>query len=202
MTASRLTGAVAVVAASIVLLSGCAEPRHAPPSGLSAEEFAEYNDYVGQRMWQFTGLPESLRPEVTPEIVEPDEWTERLGACDDMAAVATAAGEQAAIISEYECRMSYQLTPGVLSLLNEAQLDYLYDYYQRTLVPCLRIRGVEVPEVLTRDEAVDVGRFGAYPWNPYGAMSDFTRDDVRDSATWAACPPFPPDAVFDRYWEP
>ena len=202
MGVRMVSGVVAVLAASVVLLSGCAEHRHAPPSGLSAEEFAQYHDYLGQRMWQGTGLPESLRPEITPEIVEPEEWTDRLGSCDDMAATAMAAGEQAAIISEYSCRMRYQLTPGVLTLLNEAQLDYLYDYYKDTLVPCLRIRGVEVPEVLTREEAVDVGRFGAYPWNPYAAMGDFTRDDVRDSTTWSACPPFPPDAVFDRYWEP
>jgi len=201
MTASRLVGAVAVIAASIVLLSGCAEPRRAPPSGLSAQELAEYNDYIGQRLWQSTGLPDSLRPEVTAEFVEPEEWTERLGSCGDRWETVTSVGEQAAIITEYRCRMSYQLTPGVLSLLNTAQLDYLYDYYQDTLVPCLRIRGVEVPEVLSREEAVDVGRFSAYPWNPYSEMSDATRDGVRDSTTWAACPPFPPDAVFDRYWE-
>lgn len=192
---------IVAVAASTLLLAGCAETRQAPPSGVSDAELAEYHDYMGSRMWEFTGLPQSMRPEVVPQIVEVEEWSERMEGCGDTGAVANAAGLQAAAILEYRCRMSYQLASERLGLLNEAQLDYLYDYYQDTLVPCLRIRGVELPEILTRDEAVDIGRFGAFPWNPYNAMPDFVRGDVQDAALWQDCPAFPPDAVFDRFWE-
>ena len=197
----RMAGVVAAVVASAVLVAGCAEQRSAPPSGLTAEELARYHDYTGRELWEYTGLPDSMRPVVEPKFVEVEEWSERLEDCGDTAPIATAAGQQAAVITEYRCRMSYQLSGEVLGLLNGAQLDYLYDYYQDTLVPCLRVRGVEIPEILTRDEAVDVGRFGAFPWNPYNAMSDFARGDAQDESTWSACPPFPPDPVFDRYWE-
>ena len=157
---------------------------------------------MGSRMWELTGLPESMRPEVEATTVEADDWSELLDQCGDTGEVATAAGAQAAIITEYECRMSYQLSGESLGLLNEAQLDYLYDYYQDTLIPCLQVHGVEVRTVLTREEAVDIGRFGAYPWNPYGEASRFTRDDPGDATIWGQCPAFPPDAIFDRFWEP
>lgn len=197
-------GVVAAAVATTLLLSGCAEARVAPLSGLSEAELARYQDYSGAKMWEFMGLPENERPDVEIEYVGVEEWSEALATCSDVRDSAEEAGAtpQVAITGEYRCRMRYQLRAGDLGLLNEAQLEYLYDYYQDTLVPCLRVHGVEVREVLTRSQAVDIGRFGAYPWNPYGDMSRFTRDDPGDRTIWSECPAFPPDSIFDRYWEP
>lgn len=192
---------LAVALASAVLLTGCAGSRQAPPGGLSEAERARYHDQMGSELWEFTGLPQTLRPEVVPQTVDASEWSERMEDCGETSAVAVLAGLQAAAVMDYRCRMSYQLPSATLGLLNEAQLDYLYDYYQDTLVPCLRVRDVDLPEVLTRVEAVDVGRFGARPWNPYNAMSEFVRGEVQGTELWSACPAYPPDAIFDRFRE-
>lgn len=195
----------AVIAAGVVasiLLAGCAESRSAPAGGLSSDELAAYRDYVGGQMWDLTGLPAELRPEVQPQIVGVEQWSSALGACEHLAhqGEASGASPQDIVVSEYQCRMKYQLSGADLGLLNEAQLDYLYDYYQDTLVPCLLTRGVDLPVVLTRDEAVDVGRFGALPWNPYSEIARFDVGILDEAGILDACPAFPSDAVFDRYW--
>jgi hypothetical protein len=48
-------------------------------------------------------------------------------------------------------------------VLNAAQLDYLYDYYLESLIPCLEVNGIHIRTVQTRKQFLD--RAGG--WNPY-----------------------------------
>ena len=191
----------ALVAAAVLLLTGCAAPAAAPEGGLTPVEAREYQSAVIDRMWQFTGLDDSLRPEVEPKTVDFVEWASLMNECNQIQITDDPEMQTEQAVSLYACRARLQLSAESLGLLNSAQLDYLYDYYQDPLIPCLRSRGVLVPDILTRAEATDVGRFGNYPWNPYNGIVDFVREEPEDVATWHNCPAFPPDAIYDQYWE-
>jgi len=51
--------------------------------------------------------------------------------------------------------------------LSLTQLDALYDYYERWLVPCLAAHGGGVVEIPSREEFVDGGDGAPGWWNPY-----------------------------------
>jgi len=191
----------AALIAAALLLTGCATPTSAPKGGLTQAELAEYQAAATDRMWRFTGLDDSLRPEVEVTTVELVEWIALMDGCNQETITDDPEMQTEQAVAQYACRARHQLSPEALGLLNTAQLDYLYDYYQDRLIPCLRSRDVFVPDVPTRVQATDVGRFGGYPWNPYNGIVDFVREDPDDVATWHNCPAFPPDEVFDQHWE-
>lgn len=184
-----------------LLLTGCADQLTAPPSGLSKAELSAYQSAVTDRMWGFTGLDESLRPEVDVVTLDLADWVVAMEACNDEYVVDDPEMQTELAVAQYACRARYQQSAEQLGLLNTAQLDYLYDYYQDRLIPCIRTRGLHVPDVPSRAEAVDVGQFGSYPWNPYNGIVNFTREDLEDVLTWRLCPAFPPDAVFSQFWQ-
>lgn len=190
--------AAVVAAASMVLLFGCAGPRVAPPSGLSDQEVASYRNYVDVQSWANVGLPAIQKPRVKVVELGEDEWSEALGECYEQSVSegALSVDETDVAVADYVCRARYQLKPGDLRLLNSAQLDYLYDYYQDTLVPCAGVHGVVLDDLLDRATLVSVAKYGPYPWNPLDALGEA---DLKTVA--ASCPPYPPDAIFDRFRE-
>ena len=189
-----------LLAVVVLLLAGCAE-RSAPSGGMTPQELDEYRAAVADRMWQFTGLDDSLRPTVEVRTLDPGDWMIQMEQCAATKVTGAPELRTKVTVAAYVCRATHQRSPEVHSMLNTAQLDYLYDYYQQVLIPCLRLHGVVVPEPLTRSEATDVGRFAGYPWNPYGDVVDFAREDLRDMTAWHFCPAFPPDPIFDPFWE-
>ena len=177
MDAARVTGAIVAVAASLALLSGCVEGREAPAGGVSDEELARYQDYVGAQMWERTGLSEAMRPEVEPVYIQIEDWSDALNACESIRerAVATNASPTAVVVSEYSCRMRYQLSGAQLGLLNEAQLDYLYDYYMQVTVPCLEANGMAVAAIPSREDFLVPSTQLKQVWTPYYSV-DSNRD--------------------------
>lgn len=191
-------GMVAVATSMVLLLTGCAEPRKAPPSGVSATELESYRDLIDEQTWLYSGLAADYTKPVVERIeLDVNDWSEALNACEQP--IEEIADTEQALLAEYTCRAKYQLNAGALALLNGAQLDYLYDYYQDTLIPCLGLRGIELASFPTREESVDVARFGSYPWNPYDELFDYGIGMAAPDGLLSTCPPFPPDSIFDRF---
>jgi len=199
-TTGFAVGMVAVAASMVLLLSGCAEARKAPPSGVTEAELGSYRDLVDEQTWLYSGLAaDYVKPEVERVELDTSDWSEALSACElPIEAIAASDPEQALLV-EYTCRAKFQLSAGSLALLNTAQLNYLYDYYQDTLIPCLGVRGITLERVPTRNEVVDVARFGSYPWHPFDQLFDYGLGMAAPDDLVADCPPYPPDGIFDRF---
>ena len=189
---------VAAATSMMLLLVGCADVRKAPPSGVSETELESYRSLVDDQTWLYSGLAADYTQPVVDRIeLNVDDWSEALRDCQQP--IEQIADTEQALLAQYTCRAKFQLNAGALALLNTAQLDYLYDYYQDTLMPCLGLRGVALEAVPRREEVVDVARFGSYPWNPYDQLYDFGLGMAAPDGLLAACPAFPPDGIFDRY---
>jgi len=64
----------------------------------------------------------------------------------------------------YQCFIQYPSNPGFGNvLLTEPQQDYLYDYYQRWVVPCIMLNGYALAQAPTREEFHNDWA----GWNPY-----------------------------------
>jgi len=199
-TMRSAVGMVAVATSMVLLLTACAEPRKAPPSGVSETELGAYRDLIDEQTWLYSGLAaDYVKPEVERIELDVGDWSAALTACElPIEEIAESDPEQA-LLAEYTCRAKYQLNAGALALLNTAQLNYLYDYYQDTLIPCLALRGIRLETIPTRNEIVDVARFGSYPWHPFDQLFDYGLGMSAPDDLIASCPPFPPDGIFDRF---
>jgi len=176
--------AAAIVAAALAL-SACVA---VPPPGPTAEQVADYNDDILRATWITTGLSEVFpRPEVTQgDTLDIDDWLITMSECmtangyaeyamgynprtgfvlygPSGGGLATAAMQ----LSFYRCAAAHPVE--VVSnhqLLSPAQIDYVYDYYQQWVVPCLIAEGVMVRDPPTRQGFHEV--YGQ--WSPYGGV--------------------------------
>ena len=197
-TTGFAVGMVAVATSMVLLLAGCADARKAPPSGVSDTELESYRSLIDEQTWLYSGLAADYTMPVVERVeLNVDDWSKALRDCQQP--IGLIADAEQALFAEYSCRAKFQLNAGALALLNTAQLDYLYDYYQDTLMPCLGLRGVDLESVPARKEVVDVARFGSYPWNPYDQLYDYGLGMAAPDDLLAACPAFPPDGIFDRF---
>jgi hypothetical protein len=74
-------------------------------------------------------------------------------------------------------------------MLNSAQAEYAYDYFQQTLIPCLALRGIEVRDAPTRETYF--AEFGW--WNPYWSIDPkLLNGSLADRDLLTACPPLAP----------
>lgn len=85
----------------------------------------------------------------------------------------------------YTCIGHYPVQADFSSYANKAQLEYLYDYFRNSLIPCLAAEGYIVPGTApTREKFTS---FTVEPrWNPYNALPSQPDSAVRD-----ACPASP-----------
>ena len=96
----------------------------------------------------------------------------------------------------YYCTQQLPWYDTVFTQLTNAELDELYDYYERWLVPCLASHGGGVVELRGRAEFVDGGDGQPGWWNPY-------LDSVRPASVAAIaaqfwdCPPYLPSRAVD-----
>ena len=69
-------------------------------------------------------------------------------------------------LSYYECNARFPL----IDTLTTSQLNFIYDYYQRWLIPCLEHAGYSVMTPPTREAfTTEVAEFG-WRWQPYSAI--------------------------------
>lgn len=80
------------------------------------------------------------------------------------------------------------LSPNEAGYFSTAQLDYLYDYYQDTLVPCLQLQGLDVGFAPSRSEFASVA--GWVSWDPYSELGAAVPPS-RSAEIRSRCPGYP-----------
>ena len=194
-----------LAAAAIALaLSGCATVT-TPRAGLTAAQLDDYYQLRADLDWRRTGLPDELRPPPpTVHVVNGDQWATVLADCMNSAGYdnysdegggfgsfyveRTAEEEQVEVATLFGCRSAVRLEGQDDFLFNPAQVDYLYEYFQDVLVPCLAVNEVEVMEVPTRAEFVESNA----GWNPYFSVAKRSWPILADGDVLLDCPDMPP----------
>lgn len=213
---SRAIGSGIAVAASTVLLAGCApEPTEPPPPATSAQITSMMNDWARtQAAKDATQLDQPLDDIHFRRFVDSADWSGVMTRCaaalgakgltylDGFATVALPVGPEYRALDLYAdavCTIQYPPAPLKLRLRTPQQLDYTYAYYQNSLLPCLRSSGVGVGAMPAADEFREQSLNGLAAWVPY----DHLRLSSDRSAAWLswlklkcpAAPPGLPDAV-------
>ncbi len=206
---ARVRLAVAVAAA--LLLTGCVTVVEPPPGDMTVAErdqaLADFMDYA----WQITELDDALRP-VDPEVefIAPNEWGPALATCMNDKGYPSYSGEANFLssghtvepdenerLSLFLCSVGHQVDPLTYEPLNDAQRDFVYDYYQRSLVPCLLRAGVPVIDPPSRELFVA----NSTAWNPYLMLPDDVLAALLDDGeVIARCPPDPAGPLPSRVW--
>ena len=168
----------AAVVASALVLAGCVA---VPPAGPSESEIAAVRASSLAQTWARTGLPGSPPTVEAGPVLDNDTWGQAVFDCvtqqgftiqsfewssDEGAALSTASGG-ASIDPEmqrafYECIAAH---PRALDddQLTDDQLNYIYDYYLKTLVPCMVLNGFTPTTAPTRVEFLAIDG----QWSPY-----------------------------------
>lgn len=191
--------------AAALLLSGCATVS-APEPGLTAAELADVHQRELDLTWSRTGLPDELRPpDPAVQSVHPDDWASYLADClnaagfeqysDQGGSLAAYEVEQTAEemdandLAFYLCQASMNVEGSDDHWLNPAEVDYLYDYYQQMLLPCLALRDLQVVDIPSHQEFIDWFGF----WNPYYALTESSQAALMGNADiFEECAPMPP----------
>ena len=176
-----------MVLAAAVVLTGCATARVVPP-GPSGVETARYLQVRIDLAWKNSGLEGIVeRPAVSP-VVRPvdtsgvdlmsqclvDSGSDGFGWSDglDGVEIISIDGKDPTTQMKLDFYSCFAANPTALGastpMLSGAQLDFLYDYYQQLVVPCLAAFGITSLDVPTR-ESYRTDPFGY--WTPYEAMA-------------------------------
>jgi hypothetical protein len=192
-------GRALVAVALLVVLAGCSATS-APAPGLSASERRAAQQLMSDGYWEFSGLPDDQRPAATPvTLVSAEEWPERFVKCMNDAGFDSyqvidggystytdgSTPHEAEALATYECSTSFWVEDG---WYNTAQQNYLYDYFEQMLVPCLALHGGEVWGAPSREKFIaEQGN-----WHPYFAIRKQDQERiVADKTVPVDCPPVP-----------
>ena len=164
-----------------LLLAGCttiAQPE--PLSGLSD---SEEELYAQSFALQWSGIELDNAPTVDVVAYLPSAgWGTAVAGCMNAAGygdyASTAAGmsfpprdgtDEAENRALYTCIGEYPVQADFSAYANRAQLEFLYDYFQDSLVPCIEANGYLVPDTApSREQFLE---FTITPrWHPYKAM--------------------------------
>lgn len=201
--------AAALVA--VLALTGCAQVQRMPTDPISVDEYLAIQHGYADLMWASTGLPDELRPpNPAPEFITVNEWGAAYAGCMNAAGFDnyTSQGDgvvysqsdgqpsDAETVAKYTCDLQVAVSPEESGILSSAQLQYTYDYYQQALVPCLRVHGVELDAVPTREEYLE----GPSGWNPYWTTFDGNYSRIMAATDLRRdCPPDPPGALYSTF---
>lgn len=175
------------------------------PRGLSAAQRTAAVNAEIDRQWQLTGLEGVVaRPDrIDPRIVAADSWGSGLSDCLNDSGVtsfgyddsrgfssvnddgSTTRLDAAAQLVWYSCFAKYP----IVDLLSKAQRNYIYDYYETWLVPCLNSKGYRVVDPPTRAEFLVESNngIGSQVWNPIWSI-DSPRTEAGQAVLQRECP--------------
>jgi hypothetical protein len=207
------TAALATAVLAVVALAGCTtQPL---PEGPSDSDIAEYYAASSDARWQSMAFDPAVERPVVVDVqpVSLELWASRIADCMNSAgyqayseqggglsitATDSTAGTVVQSTEEklalYACQELYPIESDATGVLSTPQLQYIYRYYVRFLLPCLESRGYDVGDVPPADAFVEQGNFGV--WSPY--WGDITRDTDVLAALQFECPPMPP-GIDDPY---
>jgi hypothetical protein len=187
----------ALAAVLLILVTGCVPTRALPPQP-TGDELDELIALELDLQWQFLGLtPDSPRPAVERVRLVSDNEAEAVhkeciidaGYENYGSSTATAVNasnfERLAL---YICAAQYPVAPSNLNLFSEEQLSYLYDYFETTVIPCLKAADVAVDDIPTRAEYIDGSRGKLFAWLPYGSLDNTPLDRY---VVVEKCPAYP-----------
>ena len=200
----RVHPVVVGLAASALLLSGCAQAPAIPP-GPSVDEVQAILDAQNEDWWNQMFPTEPMPDTAVVRSIPPTDTT-TVNECVDAAHLegVTVTGNGIQIDGDTEefnrvyfvCLQQYPVLfdeNDDLGYYTTEQLDYLYTYFTDRLVPCLELLGYSVGNSPSRASIVGATYL---TWVPYYAMvpqpttaEEWQRIDVR-------CPPPP----FGMYW--
>jgi hypothetical protein len=192
----------AAAVAVVLMLCGCTSSHPVPP-GPSEADIADYLDQLSEQHWDFADLDDSIeRPRVAVvRFVKPEEWGRSIANCMNEAGYAgyravggglestqpAAADLPGEAIAMYTCQSQFPFDPSLYGIVSGAQLELLYDYYARFLVPCLAVRGYDRGDPPSREAFLEMGAVGL--WSPYWWVQE--PDAAAYERLQRACPPRP-----------
>jgi hypothetical protein len=184
------------------VLGGCTA-RPLPPGPTDAD-VARYYDAIADSHWDALGFGPSVERPATPatQFSTPETWAASVARCMNDAGFDEYSAQGGSLtitepdpnpsteqkLASYICELSYQPAAVTGQILSAAQLDYVYDYYLRFLIPCLELQGETLDDVPSREAFVAQSALG--PWSPYWGI--VTRDTERFERLRTECPPMPP----------
>ncbi|GAB3606801.1 hypothetical protein GCM10027413_22100 [Conyzicola nivalis] len=194
---------VAAAAAIVVVLSGCTAREL--PAGPTEADVDRYYDAIADAHWNALGFdPAVPRPDIEIGFTTAETWAEQVARClneagfdgySEQGGTLLVTGdatnlEQSAEekLANYRCQIAHQVRPVAGQILSAAQLEYVYDYYVRFLVPCLEARGEEITDMPDRESFLAESFVGA--WSPY--WSSISADREEFARLRVECPPMPP----------
>lgn len=180
----------------VLLLAGCATAQPEPLTGLTEAEQAEYAQSFALQ-WSGIQLDDPPRVDVVAYVPAAD-WGAAVSGCMNAAGydayVDTGDGfffpgrsdaDEAQNLALYTCIGEYPVRSDYSAYANHAQLEFLYDYFQDSLIPCIESSGYDVPNTApARDEFV--AYTVAPKWNPYKVMTERATTELLER-----CPPSP-----------
>lgn len=177
------------IAVAALLLAGCsATPVVEPLTGLSEMEEQLYAQSFALR-WSGIEVPDAPDVEVVAYVPSAG-WGTAVSGCMNAAGyadyAATGAGmsypsrqDDAETLALYTCIGRYPVQADFSAYANKAQLEYLYDYFRDSLIPCLAAEGYIVPGTAPSREQFT--EFTVQPrWNPYNALLAEPGESVRE----------------------
>ena len=189
-------------AASVFLLAGCVSTVTVP-TGLPDKQIAEMTKASLDATWAATGLtdrPHAALGELESGASFFDSMRECMyasgisldGLSRDQSGgytpllVNNVPAGPADRVAFYLCFAEHPIDPvSGTGVATREQLEYLYDYWQRWLIPCIALHGYDVTDpprriiFVTREQ---------YSWSPYGAVTSY-RSAEEFEALVAECGP-------------
>lgn len=201
----KRTGALAVIA--LVTLTACI-PIARPPA-VSEGSAARAYEEVLSRSWDSTGLAATMErpPDVEGSPLNYSEWQSSLFLCmGDKGYTSFGFGfdppkgywiqiedyaperRDAVQLAFFACLQAYSQGVGGGEVKSTPQLEYIYEYFESWLVPCLAQHGFPPQTVPTRSEFLTSGGV----WSPYFETELFTASSDRYDEVFAECGPEQP----------
>lgn len=181
-----------LAATAIVLsLAGCTL-AHAEPPAPEGDELQGYLDEQTRRAETSVNIVDGEIVEVNLTGTSCLEHAQQFLAGIDVTALSD--DEVVRVSEQFEqemvdCEVEVQLSANEGGYFSAAQLDYVYDYFQDSLVPCLQLQGLDVGFAPSRaDFATSAGWI---QWDPYSELGAAVPPS-RSAEIRARCPEYPP----------
>jgi hypothetical protein len=158
--------AALAAAVALLALTGCVQAAQPPAEGASLEQREARAVRQADLLWQISSFADQQPANQPHEFISQSEWADAIVGCMTAAgyegyvsdgtgySFESSSGEAESVM-HLTCSSQWVVLPTEDEMLGDAQLSYLYDYYQQELIPCLTLAGFRVTSAPTRTEFVE-----------------------------------------------